>query len=58
MEDVNTMEAVRNMEDVDTTVINLIIAVEEYALHKTTVSSAEAVVVEPIVILQINVGNM
>ena len=45
------------MEDVDTMATNPFIVVEEYAEHKTTVIGEEAVVVEPTVILHINVGH-
>ena len=33
---VKTMEAVKTMDDVDTTVTNPIIAVKDYAVHNTT----------------------
>ena len=52
-----TMEASNIMEDVDTTASNPVIMVEEDAAHKTTVIGAEAVDVDPTVILHINVGH-
>ena len=52
---VKTMEAVKTMEDMDTTATNPIIAVEEDAVHNTTGIGAEAVVVKSTVILLINV---
>ena len=57
MVNVKTMEAAKIMEDVDTTETNTVTTVEEYATHKTTVIGTEAVVVEPIVILNITVGH-
>ena len=57
MAHVNTMEAAKIMEDVDTTATNKVIAVNEDKAHKTTVIGAEAVVVKPTVILHITVGR-
>ena len=57
MANVKTMEAAKIMEDVDTTATNPVIAAEEDAAQKTTGLGAEAVVVEPIVILHITVGH-
>ena len=54
---VKTMEAVKNMEDEDTTVTNQINAVEEEAVQNTTVIGLEDVVVKSTVILHITVGN-
>ena len=42
---VKTMEAVKTMDDVDTTVTNPIIAVKDYAVHNTTGIGAYEVVV-------------
>ena len=55
---IKTMEAVKTMEDVDTTVTNTIIAVEEDKVYSTTVIGAEAVMVEATLILHITVGHM
>ena len=52
-----TMEAVKIMEDEDTTETNPVTAVEEDAAHKTTGIGAEVVVVEPTVILHITIGH-
>ena len=52
-----TMEASNTMEDVYTMATNQVIAVEEDVVHKTTVIGADAVVVDPIVILHITVGH-
>ena len=48
---------VKTLEDVDITVTNPIIAVDEDAVHKTTGIGAEVVVVVATVILHINVGH-
>ena len=45
------------MEDVDTTSTNPVIMFKEYTAHKTTGIGAEAVVIEPTVILHITVGH-
>ena len=52
-----TMESAKMMEDADKTETNPFIEVKEYAAQKTTGIGAEAVVVEPIVILHITVGH-
>ena len=52
---VKTMEAVKTIEDVDTTVTNPIIVVEEDTVHNTIVIGEEAVVVVQTVILHITV---
>ena len=52
-----TMEAVKIMEDEDTTETNPVTAVEEDAAHKTTGIGAESVAVEPTVILHITIGH-
>ena len=52
------MEHNRTMSDTDITATNPVTAVEEDADHKTTGIGAEAVVVEPTVILQITIGHM
>ena len=57
MAHVMTMEAVNTMEDVDTIVTNPVIAAEEGALHKTTGIGTEALVVEPILILNFTVRH-
>ena len=57
MAHVKNMEAAKTMEDVDITATNPVIAVEEDAAQKTTGIYAEAVVVEPTVILHITVGH-
>ena len=57
MAHVNTMWSSKITEDVDTTKTNSVTAVEKDAVHKTTEIGAEAVVVKPKVILQINVGH-
>ena len=54
---IKNMEAVKTMEDEDTTVTNQIIAVEEDAVHNTMGIGAEAEVVESTGILHINVGH-
>ena len=54
---VNTMEAVKTMEDVDTMVTNINIAIEEDAVHNTKGIGAEAVLVESTLILHITVGH-
>ena len=46
-----------NMEDLDITATNSVTAVEGDMDHKTTGIGAEAVVVEPTIILHINVGH-
>ena len=46
------------MKDVDVTATNPVPAVEEDAVHRTTGIGAEAVVLEPTVILHITVGHM
>ena len=51
------MAHARTMEDADIMAINPVTAVEEYREHKTAVIGAEAVVVEPTVILQITVEH-
>ena len=56
MAHVNTMEAAKIMEDLDTTVTNWVIAFEEDVAHKTTGIGVEAVVVKPTVILHITAG--
>ena len=58
MTNVKTMRAAKIMEDVDTMSTNPVIAVEEDAAHKKTGIGADAVVVEPTVILHITVGHM
>ena len=45
------------MEDLYATATNTVTAVEEDAAHKTTEIGAEAVVVEPTLILHITVGH-
>ena len=45
------------MEELDTTVTNPVTAVEEDVAHKTIEIGAEAVVVEPTLILKITVGH-
>ena len=57
MAHVKTMEADNNIEDVDTTETNPVIATREDTVHKKTVIGAEAVVVKPTVILHITVGR-
>ena len=57
MAHVNTMDATKIMEDVDTTSTNPGISVKEDAAHRTTGIGAEAVVVKPKVISQINVAH-
>ena len=54
---VKTMEAANIMEDVDTTATSPVTVVEKDVSHKTTGIGAEAVVVEPTVILHITVGH-
>ena len=49
------MGSIKTMEDVDTTVTNPIISVEEDAVHNKTEIGAEVVVVEATVILNITV---
>ena len=51
------MEKARAMEDVDITATNIVTAVEEDAEQKITGIGAEAVVVDPTVILLITVGH-
>ena len=46
------------MEDVDTTATNQVTEVNVETAHKTTEIGAEAMVVNPTVILHITVGNM
>ena len=58
MAHVKTMEADNIMEDVDTMATNTVIAFEEDEVHKTTGIGAEDEVVEPTVILHINVGHI
>ena len=48
----------RTMEDVDITSTNIVTAVEEGVENKTIGIGAEAVVVEPTVILHITIGHM
>ena len=55
MANVKTMEAAKIMEDVDTTATNPVTAVKEEAAYKTTGIGAEAVMVDPTVILHITV---
>ena len=57
MSHVNTMDYTNIMEEVDTTATNTVIAVKDDAAHKTTVIGADAMVVEPTVILHITVGH-
>ena len=57
MAHVNTMEAAKVMEDMDTTSTNPVIAVKEDVAHKTTGIDAEAVVVKPTVILHITIRH-
>ena len=45
------------MEDVHTTATNPVIAVEDDTVHKTTGIGAEAIVVNPTLILHITVGH-
>ena len=52
------MGAANIMEDVNTTATNPDTAVEEDAAHKTMEIGAEAVVVNPTLILHINVGHI
>ena len=52
-----TMDAVKTMEDVDTTVTNPIIFVEEDGVHNTTGIDTDAVVVDSTVILHITFGH-
>ena len=54
---VKSMEAAKIMEDMDTTATSKVTAVEEDVVHKTTRIGAEAVEVEPTVILHIAVGH-
>ena len=56
-EAVNNMEDAKTMEDLDTTVTNKIIVVEEDAVHNTAGIGAEAVVGMSTVILHITVGH-
>ena len=55
---VKIMEAVKNMDNMDTTVTNPGIAVKEDVVHKPTWIGAEDVVVESTVILHITVGHI
>ena len=57
MEHVKTMETAKIMEYMDTMATNPVIAVREDAAHKTTGIGAEAMVVEPTVILHITAGH-
>ena len=57
MAHVKPLEAVKIMEEADNTQTDPINAVKEDATHKTTGIDAEALVVEPTVILHINVGH-
>ena len=57
MAHVKTMEYAQIMEDVDTMATNPVITVEEDAAHKTTGLGAEAVVVNPTLILHITVRH-
>ena len=55
MEYVKTIEAAKIMEDVDNTATNTVTVVKEDAVNKTTGIGADAVVVNPTVILHITV---
>ena len=52
-----TMGASKIMEDIYNTETNPVTAAEEDAVHKTTEIDAEAVVVDPTLILHINAGH-
>ena len=54
---VKTMYEVKTMEDMDTTVTNSIIAVEEDTVHNTTGIGATEVVLEATVLLHITFGH-
>ena len=57
MAHVKTMEAVKIVEDIDTTATNPFTAVEEEEAHKTAGIGAEDMIVDLAVILHITVGH-